>query len=30
MEPEMLVVTQIAAVISVHTGPGAVGFSILQ
>ena len=30
MQPEMLVITQIAAVISVHTGPGAVGFSILQ
>jgi DegV family protein with EDD domain len=28
--PAMLVTTQIAAVISVHTGPGAVGFAILQ
>jgi DegV family protein with EDD domain len=28
--PELLVTTQISAVISVHTGPGAVGFAILQ
>ena len=29
-EPDSQLITQISAVISVHTGPGAVGFSILQ
>jgi fatty acid-binding protein DegV len=28
--PDLQIITQISAVISVHTGPGAVGFAILQ